>query len=234
MRVRLLRVGVLVVWILGLPGGLLAGEAAEASIDDFTWLVGHWRGEALGGVAEEVWLPPAGGSMVGTFRLVEEDGVRFYEVFTIAEPELDLRLKHFEADLVGWEERAEVVTFPFVRVGPTEAVFEGLVFRRLGDDRIQAVVQTRSADGTEGELEFVYERVPANARDGSGARPSGLDGGEEAARLPVEERGVAVPELERVRDRSGGVAVQLRMGRARWRLPVAAKTALTIAGGTEG
>lgn len=132
---------------------------AEPSIDDFAWLVGQWRGEALGGVAEEVWLPPAGGAMSGMFRTVADGAVGFYELFTIAEPELDLRLKHFGADLVGWEEREEVVTFPFVRVSPTEAVFEGLVFRRIAEDRIQAVVETRSADGTEGELVFDYQRV---------------------------------------------------------------------------
>gem|GEM_PF-857349 len=133
--------------------------AAEPSIDDFAWLVGRWRGEALGGVAEEVWLPPAGGAMSGIFRTVKDGAVNFYELFTLAEPGLDLRLKHFGADLVGWEEREEVVTFPFVRVSPTEAVFEGLVFRRISDDRVRAVVQTTSADGTQGELVFEYQRV---------------------------------------------------------------------------
>jgi len=146
------------------PGEATEAEAendpgAEPSIDDFAWLVGHWQGEALGGVAEEVWLPPAGGAMSGMFRTVADGAVGFYELFTIAEPELDLRLKHFGADLVGWEEREDVVTFPFVRVRPTEAVFEGLVFRRTAEDRLQAVVQTRSADGTEGELVFDYQRV---------------------------------------------------------------------------
>jgi len=146
------------------PGAPAETEAedepgAEASIDDFAWLVGRWRGEALGGVAEEVWLPPAGGAMSGIFRTVKDGAVNFYELFTLAEPGLDLRLKHFGADLVGWEEREEVVTFPFVRVSPTEAVFEGLVFRRISDDRIRAVVQTKSADGTEGELVFDYQRV---------------------------------------------------------------------------
>jgi len=132
---------------------------AEPSIDDFAWLVGRWRGEALGGVAEEVWLPPAGGAMSGIFRTVKDGAVNFYELFTLAEPGLDLRLKHFGADLVRWEEREEVITFPFVRVSPSEAVFEGLVFRRIDENRIQAVVQTTSADGTAGELVFDYQRV---------------------------------------------------------------------------
>jgi len=131
------------------------------TVDDFAWMVGHWRGEAMGGAAEEVWLPPAGGTMSGFFRHVRDGEVVFYEIFTIAEPDLHLRLKHFHADLSGWEEKDDHVTFPFVRVTPTEAVFEGLTFRLLEDGRLQAVVRTTNADGEVGELRFLYERMPA-------------------------------------------------------------------------
>lgn len=134
-------------------------QGTTASLDDFRFLVGHWRGEALGGVAEEVWLEPSGGAMVGTFRLVKDQKAAFYEIFTIAEPDLTLRLKHFHADLTGWEEREEVVTFPLVRVEDGEAVFEGLTLRLLPDGRLRATVETRGRDGSTGELVFVYERV---------------------------------------------------------------------------
>lgn len=132
---------------------------APPSLADFAFLVGHWRGEALGGIAEEVWLEPAGGAMMGTFRLAKDGEVSFYEIFTIGEPDLTLRLKHFHADLTGWEERDEIVTFPFVSVGDGEAVFEGLTFRLLPDDRLRAAVEARRPDGTTGELVFLYERV---------------------------------------------------------------------------
>ncbi len=146
----------LLMLLVGLPTGLAADQP---TIDDFAWLVGHWRGEALGGVAEDLWAPPAGGSLVGLFRLVKNDGVAFYEIFAISEPDLALRLKHFHPGLEGWEERDEVVTFPFVRVSPSEAVFEGLVYQLLPDGRLRAVVDVEHADGTTGELEFVYSRV---------------------------------------------------------------------------
>ena len=46
--------------------------AVEApSIDDFAWLAGHWRGEGLGGVCEEVWSQPLAGTMMGSCRLAE-------------------------------------------------------------------------------------------------------------------------------------------------------------------
>ena len=134
-------------------------SAVEPSLDDFAFLVGHWRGEALGGVAEEVWLEPAGGQMVGTFRLVKDGEVSFYEIFTISEPDLTLRLKHFHGDLVGWEEREEIVTFPFVSAGDGEAIFEGLTFRLLPDGRLRAAVMAGEEGGEARELVFLYERA---------------------------------------------------------------------------
>lgn len=132
---------------------------APSSLADLAFLVGHWRGEALGGVAEEVWLAPAGGAMLGTFRLVRGEEVSFYEIFTISEPDLTLRLKHFHGDLAGWEERDEIVTFPFVSAADGEAVFEGLTFRLLPDERLRATVEARREDGTTGEIAFLYDRV---------------------------------------------------------------------------
>ena len=156
----------MVLWAILTPGAEAAERApmddaqkGQPTIEDFAWLVGHWRGEALGGVAEDVWAPPAGGAMVGLFRLVKDDGVAFYEIVTISEPDLALRLKHFHPDLTGWEERDEVVTFPLVGVRLGEAVFEGLTYRVLEDGRLRAVVETRRPDGSRGELEFVYRRV---------------------------------------------------------------------------
>lgn len=29
------------------------------------WLEGHWLGDGLGGVSEEIWSPPRGGVMMG-------------------------------------------------------------------------------------------------------------------------------------------------------------------------
>ena len=38
-------------------------------LENLNWMVGHWQGEAFGGVCEEIWSPPSGGSMTGTFKL---------------------------------------------------------------------------------------------------------------------------------------------------------------------
>ena len=79
-------------------------SSPKASIEDISWVAGHWRGEALGGITEEIWSPPLGGSMMGSFKLVVNDEVNFYELETISEENesLLLKIKHFDAALTGW------------------------------------------------------------------------------------------------------------------------------------
>jgi len=62
-----------------------ASAGAAPSVEDFAWMVGHWRGEGFGGVCEEVWTGPLGGSMVGLFRLVQEDQLAFSEHMMLVE-----------------------------------------------------------------------------------------------------------------------------------------------------
>ena len=56
-----------------------------ANISDVSWIKGHWKGEAFGGIAEEVWTAPLGDSMMGSFKLVIDNKVSFYELCTISE-----------------------------------------------------------------------------------------------------------------------------------------------------
>ena len=60
-------------------------ESPAADLSAVKWLSGHWRGQAFGGLIEEVWSPPVGGSMMGAFKLVVDSKVQFYEIETISE-----------------------------------------------------------------------------------------------------------------------------------------------------
>ncbi len=137
---------------------------ASAGIAELAWIAGHWRGEALGGVAEEIWSEPRAGAMMGMFRLVKGDSVAFYEIMTLSEEAGSgvLRLRHFHPDLRGWEERDDVRVFRLVRVTPEEVAFEGMTFRREGPDALRVFLAVRGKDGSLREEEFVYRRV---ARD---------------------------------------------------------------------
>jgi hypothetical protein len=108
------------------------GETSPpAKIGDIAWLAAHWRGEGLGGEAEEFIAPAAAGQMMGMFRHLKADGaVNFYEFYVFAEQagSLTLRLKHFSPLLSGWEEKDEFVEFPLVAIGDQAVYFDGLTY----------------------------------------------------------------------------------------------------------
>ncbi|HUH11906.1 MAG TPA: DUF6265 family protein [Longimicrobiales bacterium] len=134
--------------------------APAATLADAAWLAGSWRAEALGGIAEETWAPPSGGSMLGMFKLLHGGEVSFYEIFALVEQggTLVLKLKHFDAQLRGWEEREEVVEFPLVRLGADTLWLEGLTFAREGPDRLIVHLAMGKGDAVREET-FGYRRV---------------------------------------------------------------------------
>ena len=122
---------------------------AETTIDDFAWLAGPWRGEGFGGVCEEVWSHPLAGTMMGSFRLVQEDQVSFYELMVLGEDDKgwSLKVKHFSKDFVAWETKKKCVRFALESVGPNAARFSGLTIKRDGD-ALRLELQMRMRDGT--------------------------------------------------------------------------------------
>jgi hypothetical protein len=90
--------------------------APKAAIADMAWLAGRWTGDGLGGRVEEIWSPPDAGTMMGTFRLIRDEKVMFYEFLTlrVTEQGLTMQLKHFNLDMSGWEEKNDFVEFLYV------------------------------------------------------------------------------------------------------------------------
>jgi len=132
----------------------------KATLADVAWIEGHWKAEAFGGIAEEIWSPPLGGSMMCVFRLVADGQVNFYEICTLVEENetLILRLKHFHSDLKGWEEQDETVDFKLVKVTPGKVFFDGFTFERTNENEINIYVVIDN-QGQKNETKFNYHRV---------------------------------------------------------------------------
>lgn len=139
---------------------LNGSEKPQAQLEDVAWISGCWRGEAMGGQTEEIWARPSGGSMMGSFKLMEKGEVMFYELCTITEVEgsLLLRIKHFTGTLVGWEEKDKSVEFPLVKVTSDRVYFEGLTFERVGQDTLNIYVVIEEKEGAPVEVKFPYTR----------------------------------------------------------------------------
>jgi hypothetical protein len=139
-----------------------------AGLDAVGWLAGgSWRGDGLGGATDESWSTPAAGAMIGMFRALRKDAaggdvVHFYEFLTFVEGEgtLALRVKHFNADFTGWEEKGGYVTFRLARVTPEAVYFDGLTFRREAPDRMTIFLALRSG----GELKEEVFRMSRTDR----------------------------------------------------------------------
>jgi hypothetical protein len=142
--------------------GLAQGMASPpARIADVSWIAGHWRGPGIGGEAEEIWSGAEAGAMMCAIRVVKDGRPWFYEISLIAEDKgsLVLRVKHFNADLSGWEEKAVVQNFPLVKLEANAVYFDGITYRKRGADGMDVYVMIRHRDGKVTEGRFAYTRV---------------------------------------------------------------------------
>ncbi|MFO0921693.1 MAG: DUF6265 family protein [Pirellulales bacterium] len=136
-------------------------ESPKAKLSDLQWIVGTWNGKGLGGNNDEVWSSAESGSMMGMYRHHKDGKIVFYELMIITEEKgsLLLRIKHFDAQLKGWESREESKEFPLVAVEKDAVYFAGLSFHRVNANRIDVDVAIQGKDGKSEELRFEYQRV---------------------------------------------------------------------------
>jgi len=137
------------------------GEASpKADLAEIAWMQGHWTGEAFGGIVEEIWSPPLGGSMMFSFKLVNDGEVSFYELGHIRQIDTTLvfELKHFHGDLKGWEEKDEVKRFKLVKVEGNRFYFDGFTFENVGADEVNIYARIGHDDGSEEEVKFNYKK----------------------------------------------------------------------------
>tara|TARA_R110001583_G_scaffold30906_4_gene106260 strand:- start:604 stop:1038 length:435 start_codon:yes stop_codon:yes gene_type:complete len=132
----------------------------KATLEDVSWVTGHWKGEAFGGIAEEIWSPPLGDSMMFVFKLVTEGKVQFYEVGHIQQRDetLILQLKHFHGSLKGWEEKDETVDFKLVKLEGDKIYFDDFTIERISENEINMFVVVGDEDGSSKEVKFNYKR----------------------------------------------------------------------------
>ena len=133
---------------------------AQSKIDQLNWLQGSWTTEKWGGTAEEYWSPPNGNTVIGMFRLVVDDKVEFTEHFMLSEEEGEpiLKLRHFNGDFTGWEEKDEYLTFSFVEMGENYLQLKGLRFELLDTGQLKVMLKMMNK-GVENTEEFLFSRM---------------------------------------------------------------------------
>ena len=141
--------------------GLEEGEERPAAtLEDAAFLVGNWTGTAFGSNFQAHWNPPAAGSMVGLFKLFNDEGVSFYEILqlSVEEGSLSLKVKHFHADFTAWEEKEDFINFRLVGKEENALHFGGLSFYPRDENNMDGYIVMRNGEElTEHHLK--YNRV---------------------------------------------------------------------------
>jgi len=132
----------------------------EPKLENIAWIAGNWKGKAFGGLVEENWSEPSGGSMMATFKLINNGKVSFYEIEIIREVNntLILQLKHFNNDLKGWETKDDTVDFPLVEITSKKVIFDGMTFEKISDTEMNIYVDIHSDDGSIEIVKFSYKK----------------------------------------------------------------------------
>ena len=110
----------------------------KATLKDISWLAGNWKGEAFGGQFEENWSKPSPGPMLFNFKLVTDGKVIFYELGHIIEKDKTLlyQIKHFDANLKGWEEKDQSEDFRFIKKEKNRMYFDNFTFEKVSNHEV--------------------------------------------------------------------------------------------------
>ena len=132
----------------------------KANLSQVSWIAGHWKGEAFGGITEEIWSPPLGDSMMFSFKLVNDGKVIFYELGGIRQVDdtLIFQLKHFGNDFKGWEEKDETIDAKLIKIDNNRAYFDQFTFERISETEINIYVVIEE-NGQIEEVKFNYKKT---------------------------------------------------------------------------
>lgn len=142
------------------PSDVRAEVPEPPGAEGLAWLAGRWLMATPNGQVEELWLPPAGGSLYGVGRTVSDGVTRFFEFLAIVTRE-DGSLA-----FVARPRGGAPVEFPLVERSARHVVFANpghdfprrILYELLPDGRLHARVDD-GRDLGEGE-DFSYSPAP--------------------------------------------------------------------------
>ncbi len=128
----------------------VSAQNANPSVEDLNFLQGYWIGDGFGGVSEEVWTPATLGRMNGFYKHMKDDQTTFMEFMDIStvNDTIRLRLKHFNPDMTGWEEKDKYVTFTLESLEPNKAIFKGLTYELVDPNYLKVSLKLKQKDGS--------------------------------------------------------------------------------------
>jgi hypothetical protein len=158
-------------------------QVAAAKLSDFAWLEGRWHGDWGPRVAEQTWMAPKAGMMVGLFRLAEMEKPLVIELYTLVQqPDgINFYFRHFTPELVPWEKSEATVlnlasldSKNFEFDNPLDGMPKHAVFTRVDADTYISRSELIPEKGDPQTIEITYHRqLPAqtSSNGGNAAHP---------------------------------------------------------------
>jgi Domain of unknown function (DUF6265) len=149
--------------VLGIAAGAFAAARAQAPLDHLAWMGGCWQTGGGNRSVIEMWMPPAGGTMLGASRTVAAGQVREFE-------HLRLRADGDGVVYTAVPSGQAETEFRSIAVSDSGFVVENLqhdfpqriIYRRTGPDAMTARVEGPGPNGTRG-FDFAFRRIACEA-----------------------------------------------------------------------
>lgn len=147
---------------------LVNAQTTTGTLNDLSFLEGHWKGTYNGGPIEAGWTAPEGSNIMGYIRMIKDDKPALYEVFAFEQGEKGpiARVKHFKPGLIALEEKAVSDTYNFIEAKKNQALFEKddvsvrIIYERRSQN--QLVIQRGKMEDNKWVFMdlFIFNRVP--------------------------------------------------------------------------
>lgn len=144
----------------------------KATLSQFSWLAGQWQGQWGPRLAQQVWMPPQSGTMVGVFQLSDNSKTLVVELYSIVSTPhgIELRVRHFTPSLTAWEQSGPAL-LELRSIDSKSIIFESAdngqpkhwVMKRTGADTFVARFEIVPEKGQQQVAEIIYHRQPVPA-----------------------------------------------------------------------
>jgi hypothetical protein len=142
------------------PAAATPAAESPVALEQLAFLTGCWRATHGETVIEELWLPPAGGVMLGVSRSVDGGALDIFEFLRLEQRD---GAWHYVAQPRGvpptWFKLTSVTDHEAVFEDPAHDFPQKIRYRRDGVDELHAEISGPGRDGKEKTFPFHYRRA---------------------------------------------------------------------------
>ena len=140
-------------------------SAQSSPIDRLAWMAGCWEQRGPGRVVTEMWMPPAGGAMMGASRTVSGTTMREFEQLRIVARGDTLVYIALPSGQTLTEFKSTSITESAVRFeNPAHDFPRAIVYAKAGTDSIIPRIEGPGPNNTTRTIQYPMRRVSCTGR----------------------------------------------------------------------